>query len=157
MLLKSNQLLNRINKEGFVFAEYDPSLIQYLQSHEDRILILKEWIKEAIDIEGETLYADWEALDKDQSIKLHYHIIPGSFQAVTWVPENNFEGREFLYGIKDEILKVKPRLGLICFFKPNDENYIHGVAPLLSDTKIYSYGFTSSVMDISQTENDIYV
>lgn len=153
----NNNLLRRINKEGFVFAEYDPSLIEHLQNPEDIAFILKEWVKEQLPLEGETLYVDWEALDKGEEIKLHYHIIPGSFQAVTWVPREEFEGREFIYGSPEMLKEVKPRIGLICFFKPNDPEFIHGVKPLLSNSRVESYGFTSSIKDISDTDNDIYV
>lgn len=149
-------LLNQINKEGFVFIEYDKNLID-LKSNEDKSLILKEIIKQKINLENETLYVDWDFLKQGEDIKLHYHIIPGSFQAVTWFPEESFEGREFIYGTRDNLKKIKPRAGLICFFKPNDPNFIHGVSPLLTNSIVYSFGFTSSTKDISQTNNDIYI
>lgn len=152
-----NNLLKRINEEGFVFAEYDPSLIEHLDNDVRRSYALRYIIEDYLEVKGENIYCDWEVLKKGEEIPLHYHIIPGSFQAVTWIPEGEFEGREFLYGTLDDIKKIKPRLGLICFFKPNDPKFVHGVAPLLTDTTVYSYGFTSSTKDIWDTDNDIYI
>jgi hypothetical protein len=150
-------LLEKINKEGFVFIEYDSLVLKETSLDEGKAKVLKKIIQENLFIPGENVYVDWEYLKKDEEIKLHYHVIPGSFQAVTWIPEEDFVGREFLYGTKDNLKTIKPRIGLICFFKPNDSKFIHGVLPLLTDSKVCSFGFTSSIRDISNTDNDIYI
>lgn len=150
-------LLKKINEEGFVFVEYDSSLVFNLKTNEDKAEALKKIIKNKLSILGENIYVDWEYLNQNEEIKLHYHIVPGSFQAVTWFPEEDFSGREFIYGTKDNLKKIKPKIGLICFFKPNDPGFVHGVSKLESNSKVCSFGFTSSTIDISKTNNDIYV
>lgn len=145
-------MLEELNEKGFLFREYSPRLLMNGNIYDNFKMIIKYFI----DI-NEPLHIDEQVLKVGEGIGMHYHIIPGSFQAVTWIPEGEFEGREFIYGTKDNLKSIKPKLGLMCFMKPNDPNFIHGVSRLKTDTVIRSIGASSSFKDLSDTINDIYV
>lgn len=147
--------IENINKYGFVFHEYNHEKI-LKDNDEDSLDSLEEYIQSLIKIPNENLYGDIDIVEPGGYIDLHYHIVPGSFQVVIWAPESDFEGRYYLYGTSEEVKQIKPRKGLMCFMKPNDPHFIHGVSKLLSDTPIKSYGFSSSVFPLPEV-NDIYI
>lgn len=144
-----------INKNGFVFHKYDYKNI-LKKNDEDTIKSLSEYISSLIKIPGENLYADVDIINQGDFINLHYHILFGSFQVVVWAPESDFEGRYYLYGTPNNIKEYKPEKGVMCFMKPNDPNFIHGVSVLLSSEPIKSYGFSSSVAPLPE-KNDIFI
>lgn len=147
--------LDNINKYGFVFHLYDHENI--LKSNdEDSLLSLELYINSLINIPGERLYSDIDIINPGDSIGLHFHVIPGSFQVVVWRPDYDFKGREYIYGTPDKLISIKPFTGLMCFMKSNDPNFIHGVSKLLSDKPIKSYGFSSSICELPE-KNDIYI
>jgi hypothetical protein len=146
--------LERLNKEGFIFHRYDESMLT--DNHEKNLQILKEYIQGLLSVPNENLYTDIDIVEQGMEIKPHYHIIPGSFQVVVWNPEGDFEGRYYLHGIGEELEKFKPFKGMMCFMKPNDPNFIHGVTPLISETPVLSYGFSSAVFPLADV-NDIFV
>lgn len=144
-----------INNYGFVFHEYDHKKI-LKDNDEDSMKSLSEYISSLIKMPGETLYADVDVINFGESIPLHYHIVFGSFQVVVWDPTYNFDGRFYLYGTSEDLREYKPRRGMMCFMKPNDPNFIHGVSPLLSYEPVKSYGFTSSLIPLPE-KNDIFI
>lgn len=147
--------LKNINKFGFVFHSYDFNKI-LKETDEETMESLSQYISNLIKIPKENLYGDIDIINKGESIKLHYHILFGSFQVVVWVPDYKFKGRYFLHGSINNIKKYKPEKGVMCFMKPNDPNFIHGVSELLSDYPVKSYGFSSSVIPLPE-KNDIFI
>lgn len=149
--------LNNLNKHGFIFHIYNP---HDLVSSDDAKTVknFKDYINNIINIPNENLYADFDTISPNQGIDLHYHVIPGSFQVVVWLPDYDFEGRHFLYGSPDEVLEFKPSLGHMCFMKPNDPKFIHGVSTLKSSKPVRSLGLSSLVKPFEEGMTyDIYV
>jgi hypothetical protein len=147
--------LDNINKFGFVFHVYDHKNI-LKDSDEETIFSLETYIDSLIKVPGQKLYSDIDIVEPGGSIDLHFHTIPGSFQVVVWRPEESFLGREYVYGTPKLLQYAKPFKGLMCFMKPNDPNFVHGVTKLLSDKPIKSYGFSSSICELPE-KNDIYI
>ena len=53
--------------------------------------------------------------------------------------------------------KIKPKLGYICFFSPNNPKFIHGVLPMKSsDTNFISIGFSSIISEMKGNK-DIFL
>jgi len=86
---------------------------------------------------------DWDTVEKDHYHPLHYHVYLGLFQMVVWLPEEEFEGRKFLYGGPDSINEFTPGYGDACIFEGNSELLIHGTSPLLSEVPVKSLGITT--------------
>jgi hypothetical protein len=147
--------LEDINKFGFVFHEYDHAKI-LKDTDEESIESLTHYIDSLINVPNEKLYSDIDIINPGESIKLHFHTIPGSFQVVVWRPDGEFEGREYIYGDPKLLKEIKPFKGLMCFMKSNDPNFVHGVKPLLSNAPVRSYGFTSSAFELNDN-NDFYI
>jgi len=141
--------IENINKYGFVFHKYDSSLIK--DSLEETSPILSNYINNLISVKGETLYFDIDTVVKDQEIKPHYHVILGSFQTVVWFPKSPFKGRDYLFGTESLLNKVTPEEGYMCFMKPNDPHFIHGVTQLLSSEPIQTLGYSSLVKPFDDT------
>jgi hypothetical protein len=147
--------LEDINKYGFIFHEYDHAEI-LKETDQESMDSLSVYISSLITLPNEILYADIDIINYGESIPLHYHIIPGSFQVVVWAPYGPYSGRYYLYGTKDDLRQIQPARGLMCFMKPNDPNFIHGVSPLYSTVPVKSYGFSSSLCPLLET-NDIFI
>lgn len=147
--------LENINKFGFLFHIYDHKKI-LKNTDEETFISLENYINSLITIPGEKLYGDIDIIYPDTGIDLHFHVIPGSFQVVVWAPDCDFKGRQYVYGNPKCLQYVKPFRGLMCFMKPNDSNFIHGVTKLLSEKPVKSYGFTSSTCQLPE-RNDIYI
>ena len=147
--------LEDINKYGFVFHEYNHAEI-LKETDQESMDSLSAYISSLISLPNEILYSDIDVINYGESIPLHYHIIPGSFQVVVWAPDGPYTGRYYLYGTQHDLREMQPRRGLMCFMKPNDPDFIHGVSPLYSTTPVKSYGFSSAACSLSQI-NDIFV
>jgi len=147
--------LDNIKKFGFIFHVYDHKKI-LKDTDEESIASLEDYINSIIKVPGEKLYPDIDIIEPGGSIDLHFHTIPGSFQVVVWRPEYDFKGREYIYGSPNNLMYAKPFKGLMCFMKPNDANFIHGVTKLTSDKPVKSYGFSSSAFELPE-KNDIYI
>jgi hypothetical protein len=149
--------LDRLNDEGFLFFEYDPAPFLDVKQEIVRLQKFKDWLW-VNSPRGSHVYGDMDIMKKGEELKLHYHVVPGPWQVVLWLPVTNFEGREFLYGSPGRINKIKPRAGLACMMKPNDPKFVHGVAPLLDDGVVKSYGFTCAIGKFDDSNiNDIYI
>ena len=139
----NNQLIDNINEKGFFFDKFTPSESfkknVFLTNYPSDVVIeeVKRILKK-FDIIVSNIEVTYEDITKDQSLSLHTHLIGSSCQVLIWVPENNdFEGRDFLYGKKEFLIKkFRPKFGDICFMKTNDLSFIHGVSPLLSNSFI---------------------
>jgi hypothetical protein len=149
-----SSLLEQLNLKGFIFIKYDPKIINFNDLHSTAKALMKV-INSLISIEGETLHYDIDTIKYNQQIKPHYHIIPGSFQVVAWVPNDKFTGREFLFGTGELLQKVTPQIGYFCIMKPNDPQFLHGVTKLTSNNDIQSIGFSSLVKKV-EGNNDIF-
>lgn len=148
--------IENINKHGFVFHKYDTYLVKDTLKLSSQNLF--NYIKDLISVDGERLHYDVDTIHKGQEIRPHFHIIPGSFQVVVWLPNSPFEGRDYLYGTKNSLKKYHPEKGVMCFMKPNDPNFIHGVSELISDTSVTTVGFSSLSQPFEEGRDyDIYV
>lgn len=146
--------IEKINSQGFCFYRYDSSVIDFndLQASALRVNSI---ISQLLSIPGESLYYDIDTVKPGMELKPHYHIIPGSFQVVVWIPTGNFTGRDFLFGTADRLRRFHPELGYMCFMKPNDPKFLHGVTKLQSQSPIKSIGFSSLVSKVEGNQ-DIY-
>ncbi len=156
MNFKTEILIEEIDKEGFVFHKYNYKSV-LKGNDEESIESLKEYISSLIKIPNERLIGDVDVILKGSGLDNRFHIVPGSFQVVVWVPDYKYEGREFLYGSPENLNKFQPEIGMMCFMKPNDPSFVHGVSILLSDRPVKSYGITSSVFDSLPEVNDIFI
>ena len=148
--------MQELNSRGFIFKEYDKNLIDF-NNKEQMVNNFKDLIHSFSLVDGESLFYDFDLLSKGEEIKPHYHLIPGSFQIVIWLPQNNeFTGRNFLFGTPSNLQQIKPRLGYLCIMKPNDPNFIHGVSQLTSDHNVETLGFSSLIKEIKGNQ-DIYI
>jgi len=82
----------------------------------------------------------WDAhlMKKGDYMSMHHDTGEGGlFQVLVWVCEHHaFKGREFVYGEEDHLMERKPENGLVCVMNTTNPKFIHGVNPLLTDTKI---------------------
>ncbi|WP_127714873.1 hypothetical protein [Halobacteriovorax sp. HLS] len=147
-----NNILEQLDREGFIFKQYDPSIIDF-HDLSSSISRLKSYIEEIISISGESLFYDIDTIEYKQQIKPHYHVIPGTFQVVAWIPEDNFEGRKFIFGTQKSLNTTTPKLGYFCIMKPNDPHFIHGVTSLQSKTSIRSIGFSSLIKKVEGNQD----
>lgn len=147
--------LNELNEKGFIFQSYPTENIDF-SNRSGLIQYFSDFISKKMDIPNESMAHDFDQLKKDEEHLPHFHVIPGSFQVVIWLPEESFEGRYFLFGTSKKLMKVKPKLGYMCFMKPNDPSFIHGASKLLSDNPIESLAFSSLVKHIPGNR-DIFV
>ena len=155
MIIRENINIDDINNYGFVFHNYDSSIIVH-GDDEHNIEVLESYVSSLIQIPNQRLVSDIDIINKGEEIKLHLHVTTGSFQVVVWVPDYEYEGRYFMYGTPNKIEKVQPKLGMMCFMKTNDSNFVHGVSKLLSDQPVKSYGISSIVYDLSKI-NDVFI
>jgi hypothetical protein len=148
--------LKELNEKGFIFHKFQGNIPNI--SEDDLANFFISYIKTVVDVPlGESLYYDYDVVNYLQEIKPHYHVIPGSFQVVIWLPDYEFEGRYFLYGYKGELKKYKPSKGMMCFMKPNDPLFLHGVSKLESGKSIKSLGITSLYVPFQEGMNyDIF-
>lgn len=148
-----NVTMQDLNQLGFIFKQFDKSLISF-DDLELTVKNLKELIETNLSVKGENLYYDFDSISYKNEIKPHYHLIPGSFQVVVWLPKNqSFTGRLFQFGSPDFLQQVKPELGFMCFMKPNDPNFIHGVSPLTSHHSIKTLGFSSLIKRVEGNQD----
>lgn len=150
-----SHFLNNLNSKGFIFHKYNLSDFDFTDEYK-LVHQFIDYIKTIINIKNEELYYDIDIINLNERHLPHYHIIPGSFQVVIWLPDVEFEGRHFLFGTPNNLNQTKPKLGYMCFLKPNDPNFIHGTTSLLSDVCIKSIGISSLIKDISGNR-DIFV
>jgi len=75
-----------------------------------------------------------------ESMDLHSDYIErGEYQILTWLCEKeDFIGREFIYGNReaDQIMKIRPRNGLVCILDLRDKKFVHGVGELKSNHSV---------------------
>lgn len=140
-LEKMSNLLDTINKDGFVFKKFDPSIevkkhILSSDSPDSVVLNFFTIVLNEFGLNFSNLHMVYEDIRIGMHHELHSHLIPADYQAVVWVPQDTYAGREFLYGTPEKISKFKPCWGDICLMKTNDLNYIHGVDPLLNNTLV---------------------
>lgn len=148
--------IDDLNLKGFIFKEYP--VPENFQNLEILTKFLLSYIPNILSIPGENLYYDVDCLKRGDSIKPHFHTIPGSFQVVCWVPEGNFLGRDFIYGRPDSMRRFRPKLGHMCFMKSNDCDFIHGVTALESDIPQKTLGFSSMVIPFKKNGiHDVYL
>lgn len=151
-----NDFLNKLNTDGFIFKKC-LSPIEDNLTLERYIQYISREIKNNIELKGEKLIYDCEEFNINNEILTHYHLLAGSFQAVAWYYESEFEGREFIFGTKEQVYKLKPKMGYICFFTPNNPKFIHGVLPMKTEgTNFVSIGFSSIVNDMNGNK-DIFL
>jgi hypothetical protein len=149
--------LERLAREGFIFHRYDAGRL--LSGPEGAWgEALSAYISGLLAVPGETLSFDWDELRQGQEILPHFHVIPGSFQVVVWLPDAPFDGRDFLFGRPDRVLRVHPERGWMCFMKPNDPALVHGVSRLESARPVRTLGFSSLFQPFSSgSRNDVFV
>ncbi len=140
-LKKQMDLELKINSLGFVFNQVlldQKDLAEVLFSPEptDRIRNLVLKLLKEFDSSIKSIHCVYEDIRKGMFHEMHTHLTPSRYQVVFWFPKDEYAGREFLYGTKNDIKSFKPKLGDICFMKTNDLKYIHGVAPLKTDTLV---------------------
>lgn len=146
--------IEKLNAEGFLFHQFEQSLLS--GTDEEVAAKMMKYISSLLKVEGEYLHADYDYIQSGEQIKPHFHVIPGSFQVVIWLPHVPFIGRNFLYG-KDGVLKqYHPEKGMLCFMKPNDPRFIHGVSILESPETIRTLGL-SSITKKLEGNCDIFV
>lgn len=155
MIFKEKILIEDIREHGFIFHKYDHRKI-LKDTDEESIASLENYVRGLIQMPKERLITDIDIIKKGEGIGIHLHVIPGSFQVVIWVPEYEYEGREFIYGNPKDLKRFQPSIGMMCFMKPNDVNFVHGVSVLKSDRPVKTYGITSSVMDLPEI-NDVFI
>ncbi len=155
MLFKEKIWIEDINKYGFVFHKYDHTFLK--ETDVENIVLLEKYVSSLISIPNEKLITDVDIINEGEGIDLHLHIVPGSFQVVVWVPDYKYEGREFLYGNPKDLKRFQPEIGMMCFMKPNDVEFVHGVSILKSKRPVKTYGITSSVFDSLPEVNDIFI
>ncbi|MBT7610699.1 MAG: hypothetical protein HN576_13145 [Bacteriovoracaceae bacterium] len=131
-----------INELGFVFHRYDAASLLG-KGHEESARKLKDYIESMISIENEELFYDVDTIEKGEEILPHFHVINGSFQVVIWLPDDEFLGRDFLYGESKALENYHPEKGMMCFMKPNDPCFFHGVTRLESEMAVETIGFSS--------------
>lgn len=134
-------LETEINNKGFVFGKIHlderehmevlafPEPSDYLQGLFLRII-------RRFDPSVSSIHCVYEDIRKGMYHEMHTHLTPSRYQALIWFPCDDFLGRDFLYGTKTEIKRFHPTVEDICFMKTNDLSFIHGVAPLESDTLV---------------------
>jgi|GEM_PF-6853917 hypothetical protein len=147
--------IHLLNKKGFLFYRYDQSFVDH-NNLDITAKKISNVINEIMSVKNESLFWDIDTIVAGQELRPHYHIVPGSFQVVAWLPTSPFCGRDFLFGNNNVLYKVKPKVGYMCFMKTNDPFFIHGVTELLSEGSIKSLGFTSQVKKVEGNQ-DIYV
>jgi hypothetical protein len=150
-----NVSLQELNKTGFIFHKYDQNLITQF-NRDEMVFRFKNYIESLLSIAGENLYHDFDLIQTGQNIAPHYHLIPGSFQVVIWLPKIDFQGRYFIFGNPKCLSRAKPQAGYMCFMKPNDPNFIHGVTKLISPQPIETLGFSSLIKHLDGNK-DIFV
>lgn len=150
-----NISLDKLNTEGFIFHKYPLDQIDF-NSTEKMVESFSHYISNCLSVKGEILLHDFDTISYDEEIKPHFHIIPGSFQVVIWLPKEEFKGRYFLFGNQKILKKTIPALGYMCFMKANDPQFIHGVSKLKSHCSISTLGFSSQVMKIDGNQ-DIFI
>ena len=134
-------LEEEINKHGFIFRTLrlnEQHRLDVLQSEEPSREIIDTFLRilKSFDPLINSIHCVYEDIRQGMYHEIHTHLTPSSYQAVVWFPEDTFLGRQFLYGKKDNIKEFTPRFNDICFMKTNDLDYVHGVAPLETDTLV---------------------
>ena len=151
-----DNILKTLHEDGFIFLKYPSSFLEYIDDTEFFAIKLSKYISTLLSIEGESLIYDIDTIRLNEEIRPHYHIIPGTFQVVVWLPRYKFTGRYFIYGKRSALKKVVPELGYMAFMLPNNPNFIHGVTPLQSQDPVQTIGFSSLIRDIPGNR-DIFV
>jgi len=161
-----------IYDHGFLFVKYTPEKYIYdkimdldfnfkgnipggmggtsLDNLEDpNFNLIKEYYSNIINslgLEGFSLQFDLERMDQGNYHIMHSHRISAIFQACIWVPKkNDYSGRYFIYGTKEDLKFFKPQYGDLVLMKPNDNRFLHGVSPLKSYDPVFSVGISAGV------------
>jgi len=134
-------LEKEINNKGFVFAkiEMDENFkTKVLHSTEPNIEIKDFFLKslKKIDSKIKDIHCVYEDIQEGMFHEMHTHLTPSRYQVVVWFPKEDYSGREFIYGKRDSLNTFKPSFKDMCFMKTNDLNFIHGVAPLKTNTLV---------------------
>ena len=135
------KLKEKINEEGFVFSKFEPNLDIYneILNTEEPNDKIKNFFRKAIGNFGiipGNLHTVYEDITLGLFHELHTHLIQADFQVVVWAPQDNYEGRAYVYGTRGNLKKFYPKYGDMVFMKTNDLNFIHGVEPLENDTLV---------------------
>jgi hypothetical protein len=130
-----------IENKGFYFDSFDPRLDLYhrIMHTSEPDLFIENFFSNYLlkkKFNFKKLHLVYEDIKLGQYHELHTHLIPANYQAVIWAPQDNYKGRAFIFGTKNNLNKFYPKFGDICFMKTNDLNFIHGVEPLLNDTLV---------------------
>lgn len=149
----SEELEQRIHNLEFVYNQqfannsYDvPRQATLSKPLED---LLKETLqKEVARLDG---YLDLSHLMQQYHFSAHKMVKGDSFEMHTeardtargfpdillWFCKNEeYVGREFMYGTRGNLSEVQPETGLCCLVDTIDPNYIHGVKKLQSNTEV---------------------
>lgn len=62
------------------------------------------------------------------------------FHINIWLPETEYEGRDFVHGTHDRLTYFHPRWGDCVFINTISDEYVHAVSELQSDSIVYSIG-----------------
>lgn len=124
-LFKNLDIPENIKKEALAFSEPTTSVVSFFLNYLKR---LDPMIK--------NIHCVYEDIKFGMFHEMHTHLTPSRYQVLAWFPRSDYDGREFIYGEKNNLKKIKPTSDLLCFMKTNDIKYIHGVEPLKNDTLV---------------------
>jgi hypothetical protein len=145
-------IYDTIEKEGFFFSKFsnNQALLSHLLEIEKPTLETKDLVLKVLkefELDSSKVELVFEDFEKGDAIALHSHLIPADMQILIWAHEDEFLGREFIYGTSKNLNHFKPQYGDICFMKTNDLNFIHGVERLRTQcrvrTLLISYNISS--------------
>ena len=134
--------MQQLNEKGFIFSSFtpDPEMRQKILNSTTPNQEIRDYMFNVLKDMGlgiKEIELNYEDVRKGNSLLMHTHLIPADYQVLFWVPDNDdFEGRGFIYGTKDNIQVFYPKFGDICFMKANDLNFIHGVEELHSESLV---------------------
>lgn len=79
---------------------------------------------------------------KDDWVMPHTDIaISGVAQAALFLTrDENFEGRDFVYGVEDDQKEFRPNNHTICFIETTQQKFVHACRKLRSDSVFYAVG-----------------
>lgn len=113
----------------------------------------EEYIEDAID----SMHFVVTRMGKGDKMGVHRDIeISNSslFHINIWLPETEYEGRDFVYGTENELRTFHPNWGDCVFVSTISDEHIHAVSELKSDSLVYSIGACpSSAEELADTGN----
>lgn len=113
----------------------------------------EEYVEEAID----SMHFVVTRMGKGDKMGVHRDIeISHSslFHINIWLPEGEYEGRDFVYGTHDRLTYFHPQYGDCVFVNTISDQWVHAVSELKSDSLVYSIGACpSSAEELADTGN----